>query len=400
MTPSPSQAGSLPAPAFLPLSVPNVCGKEWQYLKECLDTNFVSSVGPFVSRFEQELARYTGAKFAVACVSGTAALHVALLLAGVQPGDEVIVPTLTFISSVNVIRYAQAVPVFMDCDAFYNADAEKVRQFLLDETVFKAGRTYNKKTGRRIAAFLPVHVLGNAAWLDQLLPLCRERGITVIEDAAESLGTVYTTGEWKGCHTGTLAELGCVSFNGNKIITTGGGGMILTNNPALAEKAKYLTTQAKDDDARFIHHEVGYNYRLTNVQAALGIAQLELLPGFLENKQRNFEAYGKQLNQVAGLRLADSPGYARNNHWMYPLQIEAGVFGRDWERVMADLARQGIQSRPLWYLNHRQRPYQDCQRYLIERADEMWANTLCLPCSTNLGGADVERVVAALLNPR
>ena len=399
MTPNQPETSSLPIPAFLPLSVPNVCGNEWQYLKECLDTNFVSSVGPFVNRFEQEVARYTGAKFAVACVSGTAALHVALLLAGVQPGDEVIVPTLTFISSVNVIRYAQAVPVFMDCDEFYNVDADKVRQFLLDETVFKAGQTHNKKTGRRIAAFLPVHVLGNAAWLDQLLPMCQERGIAVIEDAAESLGTVYTTGKWEGCHTGTVADFGCVSFNGNKIITTGGGGMILTNIPALAEKAKYLTTQAKDDDARFIHHEVGYNYRLTNVQAGLGIAQLELLPGFLESKQRNFEAYGKQLNQVAGLRLADSPGYARNNHWMYPLQIEAGVFGRDWERVMADLARQRIQSRPLWYLNHRQRPYQDCQRYQIQRADELWAKTLCLPCSTNLSGADVERVVQALLNP-
>ncbi|MGD0649947.1 MAG: LegC family aminotransferase [Verrucomicrobiia bacterium] len=387
------------SPVAIPLSVPFLCGNEWTYVKECLDTGWVSSAGTFVDRFEQEMAGYTGAKYAVACVNGTAALHVALRIAGVVPGDEVIVPTVTFIATVNAVQYVDAHPVFMDCDEFYNIDIEKTREFILDETVFRDGRTYSNRTNRRIAAIVPVHVFGNAARLEDLLSVCRERNIRVIEDAAESLGTVYRDGEWKGRHTGTIGDIGCLSFNGNKIITTGGGGMILTDNPAHAARAKYLTTQAKDDDARFIHHEIGYNYRLTNVQAAIGVAQLELLPRFLEVKRRNFNAYEKRLKPVAGLHLAETPGYARNNHWMYPLQIDAGVFGRDRERVMADLARQGIQTRPLWYLNHRQRPYQNCQHYQIARADELWQKTLCLPCSTNLSEADVERVVQTLVNP-
>lgn len=214
--------------SFIPLSVPTIQGNEWAYVKECLDTGWVSSAGKFVDRFEADVARLTGAKHAVACVNGTAALHIALQLAGVQPGDEVIVPTVTFIATVNAVRYAQATPVFMDCDDFYNLDAEKTCEFIRQETA----------KGRRIAALMPVHVFGNAAWLEELLPLCRERNIKVIEDAAESIGTVYTAGVMKGRHTGTVAELGCLSFNGNKIITTGGGGMILTDDGALAERAK------------------------------------------------------------------------------------------------------------------------------------------------------------------
>lgn len=381
---------------MIPLSVPVISGNEWQYVKECLDTGWVSSAGKYVDRFEQEVARYTGAKFAVACVNGTAALHVALRLAGVGPGDEVIVPTVTFIATVNVVRYAQAIPVFMDCDDFYNLDAGKTREFILQETVYKDGHTYNRASNRRISAVMPVHVFGNAAWLDELLPLCRERNIKVIEDAAESIGTVYTAGTMKGRHTGTVADLGCLSFNGNKIITTGGGGMVLTDDPSLAAKARYWTTQAKDDEARFVHHEVGYNYRLTNVQAAIGVAQMEQLPGFLEVKKKNFDAYKRCLGPVAGLSLAETPGYARNNHWMYAMQIDAGLFGRDRERVMADLAKQGIQTRPLWHLNHRQRPYQNCQHFRITRAEELWKTTLCLPCSTNLSEADVEHVVQML----
>jgi len=399
MTPIQQHPSPPAAQGFIPLSIPHIAGNEWKYLKECLDANFVSSVGPFVERFEQEMARFTGAKFAVACVNGTAALHVALRLGGVQPGDEVIVPTVTFIATVNAVRYVQAEPVFMDCDAFYNLDPVKTCQFLLEETVFKNGRTYNKQTGRRIAAFLPVHVFGNAAQLDALLPLCQERAIPVVEDAAESLGTVYTGGRFQGRHTGTVGTLGCLSFNGNKIITTGGGGMILTDHPALAAQAKYLTTQAKDDDARFVHHEVGYNYRLTNVQAAMGVAQLEQLPRYLEIKRRNYAEYKRALDAVPGLHVAESPPYAANNHWMYPLQIDGAVFGEDREAVMARLAQERIQTRPLWYLNHRQRPYQNCQHYQIARAVELWNKTLCLPCSTNLSEPDAERVVQALANP-
>lgn len=380
------------SPAPIPLSVPVLSGNEWQYLKECLDTGWVSTAGPFVRRFEQEIARYTGAPYAVACVNGTAALHIALQLAGVRPGDEVIVPTVTFIATVNAVRYVQAEPVFMDCDEFYNLDVEKVAEFLHKETKVQDGQIYNRRSGRRIAALLPVHVFGNACRLDELLALCRAYDIPLVEDAAESLGTRYRDGR----HTGTLGLLGCLSFNGNKIITTGGGGMILTADPALAERAKYLTTQAKNDELRFIHNEVGYNYRLTNLSAALGMAQLEQLAEYLRIKKQNYAQYKQRLAGIRGLQLAAAPPYAENNYWMYAMQIDPAVYGLDREATMALLAQHKIQTRPLWELNHRQRPYVGCQHYRIERALRLWEITLNLPCSVNLTAADIERVVAVL----
>jgi perosamine synthetase len=384
------------AASFIPLSVPVIQGNEWAYVKECLDTGWVSSAGKFVDRFEQDIARYTGAKYAVACATGTAALHVALRIAGVAPGDEVIAPTVTFIASVNSMRYVDAHPVFMDCDECYNIDPGKTREFILQETVFKDGHTYNRQTNRRIAALMPVHVFGNAVWLDELLPLCRERNIRVIEDAAESIGTRYTDGQLKGRHTGIAGDIGCLSFNGNKIITTGGGGMFLTNNFDYAEQAKYLTTQAKNDEVRFVHNEVGYNYRLTNVQAAMGVAQLEQLPKYLENKKRNYLAYKNEVDTLPGLQLAEVPEYAANNYWMYAMQIDKAKQGRDREQLMAELGRKKIQTRPLWQLNHLQRPYLNCQHYRIERAGQMLDVTLNLPCSVDLTQEQIQRVIEVL----
>jgi perosamine synthetase len=381
---------------MIPLSVPELRGNEWTYVKECLDTGWVSSAGKFVDRFEQEIARYTGAKHAVACASGTAALHIALVLTGVRPDDEVLVPTLTFVASVNVIRYVGAHPVFLDCDEYYNLDVEKTAEFLAQETEFVNGCTRNKRTGRRISAILPVHILGNAVQLEPLLPLCRERNIRVVEDAAESLGTVYTDGAAKGRHCGTIGDLGCLSFNGNKVITTGGGGMILLDDPTLAQRAKYLTTQAKDDEARFIHHEVGYNYRLTNIQAAIGVAQLEQLPEYLATKRRNYAEYEQRVGPIRGLRLAGVPPYARNNCWLYGLQIDAREYGEDREALMSRLAQSGIQSRTLWHLNHLQRPYQHCQTYRLERAPALWNRSLCLPSSVGLTQGQLDQVVAVL----
>jgi dTDP-4-amino-4,6-dideoxygalactose transaminase len=243
---------------------------------------------------------------------------------------------------------------------------------------------------------MPVHVFGNAVWLDELLPLCRERNIKVIEDAAESIGTRYTSGRLKGRHTGVTGDIGCLSFNGNKIITTGGGGMFLTNNSDYAEQAKYLTTQAKDDEVRFVHNEVGYNYRLTNVQAAMGVAQLEQLPKYLENKKRNYLAYKSQVDAMAGLHLSEVPEYATNNYWMYAMQIDKAKQGRDREQLMAELARHKIQTRPLWQLNHLQRPYLTCQHYRIERAPQMLDVTLNLPCSVDLTPEQIQRVIEVL----
>lgn len=380
----------------IPLSVPVLKGNEWQYVKDCLDTGWVSSVGSYVERFEREFCAYAGARHAVACVNGTAALQVALRIVGVRPGDEVIVPTLTFIAPVNAVRYLDAQPIFMDCDDYYNLDAAKTRDFIERETRYIGGHTVNRQTGRRIAALVPVHVFGNAVALGALIPLCQEHNIRIVEDASESLGTWYAADAFAGKHAGTLGDIGCFSFNGNKIITTGGGGMIVTDAPAYAEKAQYLTTQAKDDGIRYIHHEVGYNYRLTNLQAAVGVAQLERLSEYVEIKRSNYQSYKRHIDLIPGLHIAEIPAYATNNCWMYALQIDRARYGKDREELMQALGEQGIQSRPVWQLNHLQRPYLDCQRYRIEKAPELVERTLNIPCSVDLTESQLLRVIEAL----
>jgi perosamine synthetase len=383
---------------MIPLSVPRISGNEWLYVKDCLDTAWVSSAGQFVERFEKECCAVTGARFGVACVNGTAALQTALKIAGVEAGDEVIVPTLTFIATVNAVHYLGAEPVFMDCDDYYNLDVLKTMEFLSQEAQFRQGATYNRRTGKKIAALLPVHVFGNAVPLDPLLDFCRERQIRIVEDATESLGTVYRRGPLAGKRAGAVGDLGCLSFNGNKIITTGGGGMLLTDNQDYAETARYLTTQAKDDEIRYIHHEIGYNFRLNNIQAALGVAQLEQLPEFLEIKRVNYRRYKQEIDRVSGLHLAEVPDYADNNCWMVALQIDQAVYGKDREETMALLTRQGIQTRPVWYLNHWQKPYHHCQTYRIEKAPALWEQTLNLPCSIGLTSSDLGRVIEGLKN--
>ena len=381
---------------MIPLSVPTLRGNEWKYVKECIDTEWVSSAGHYVDKFEMDFCTFTGANHAVACVNGTAALHVALRIVGVKPGDEVIVPTLTFIATVNAVNYMAAEPIFMDCDEYYNIDVLKTAEFLHRETVFKKGSTWNRKTGRRITAIIPVHVFGNAVKMHELVSLCGERNIKVVEDATESLGTFYSAADLNGKHTGTIGDIGCFSFNGNKIITTGGGGMIVTNVVEYAERAKYLTTQAKDDEVRYIHNEVGYNFRLTNIQAAIGVAQLELLPEFLRSKRNNYIAYKEKIERIDGLTLAESPPYARNNYWMYPLKIDREVYGKDREELMEYLKGEGIQTRPVWHLNHLQAPYSKCQSYRIEKAIYLHDVTLSIPCSTNLKMSEIEYVTERL----
>lgn len=381
---------------MIPLSVPSLKGNEWKYVKECIDTEWVSSAGLYVDRFESEFAAFVHAARAVACVNGTAALHVALKIVGVLPGEEVIVPTLTFIATVNSVRYLGGVPVFMDCDEYFNIDVEKTVDFLNKETEIRGGKTYNRRTGRRIAAIVPVHVFGNAVRLHQIADVCRERNIRIVEDATESLGTYYVNPELADRHTGTVGDIGCFSFNGNKIITTGGGGMIVTDVQEYAERAKYLTTQAKDDEVRYLHNDVGYNYRLTNIQAAIGVAQIERLPAFLVSKRENYARYKGQIDQIAGLTLAESPSYARNNHWMYPLDIDCNVYGMGRDDLMEYLKGQGIQTRPIWHLNHLQVPYRGCQCYQIEKAPRMLDATLSLPCSVGLTSTEIDYVTENL----
>jgi len=380
----------------IPLSVPSLNGNELQYVKECIDTEWVSSAGKYVDLFEQKIAEYTGSKYVIACVNGTAAIQVSLRLAGVGAGDEVIVSTLTFIASVNAITYNNATPIFMDADKYYNIDAEKTIEFIKNETVFKNGITYNKKTNNKIAAIIPVHVWGNACWLDELVELCNKQNIAIVEDAAESLGTFYNAGKYKGKHAGTIGKLGCLSFNGNKIITTGGGGMILTDVKTLEEKAKYLSTQAKDDPIRYIHDEVGYNFRLTNIQAALGVAQLEQLPAILKRKKEIYDFYQSKIENIEGLSLSKVPDYADNNHWLNLLKIDSKVYNQDREVLMKRLEGNGIQTRPVWKLNHEQKPYKDYQHFKVEKAKELVKNSLCLPSSANLSNENLNKIVSVL----
>ncbi len=381
---------------MIPLSIPSIKGNEWKYVKECLDTEWVSSAGKYVDLFEQKIAEFTGAKYAIATVNGTAALHISLIIAGVKADDEIIIPSLTFIAPINVVKYVNANPLFMDSDQYYNIDSEKTLEFIKNRTDFKNGFTYNKKTGNRISAIVPVHVFGNAVWLDELVPLCKERNIKIIEDSTESLGTRYTKGDFSGKHTGTIGVFGTISFNGNKIITTGGGGMILTDNEEYAKKAKYLTTQAKDDEVRYVHNEVGYNYRMTNVLAAIGVAQLERIDEYIEIKKTNFLKYKSATEKIDGLTLADVPDYANNNYWMYGLQIDKNVYPFDRESLMQKLGECKIQTRPIWHPNHLQKPFNNCENYKIDNTLKLVDKTLNIPSSVNITDDEVQFVIEKL----
>lgn len=383
---------------FIPLSVPCFQGNEWKYVKDCLDTGWVSSAGKYVNKFEKKVCDFTGSKYSTACVNGTSAIHVSLRILGVAPGDEVIVPALTFIAPVNAVRYLYAEPVFMDCDDYYNIDAEKTAEFINKHTSVRNGFTYNKITGRIIKAIIPVHVFGNAAYLDELVSLCRKRNIKILEDATESLGTRYIRGKFKGRHAGTAGDIGCLSFNGNKIITTGGGGMILTGKKSRAEKAAYLTTQAKDDTVNFVHNETGYNYRLTNIQSAMGIAQMETLSDFIKAKRRNYAYLKNGLKDSEYFSLAEPPDYCESNHWLNVLRFNYRAVSRI---KLADyLLKLRIETRPVWRLNNLQKPYADCYAYRITKAEELVKSSLCIPSSVNLRRESLDRIIRALLNFR
>ena len=378
------------------LSEPFIFGQEYKYIKECLDTGWVSSSGRFVDLFEEKIASYTGAKYAIACSSATSALFISLKILGVKRDEEVIVPTLTFIAPVNTIKYLGAEPIFMDSDEFCNIDVNKTIEFIENETEFKNNFSYNKTTGKIIRAILPVHVFGNAVDLERLQNICYERKILILEDASESLGTFYTRGKFKGQHTGSLGHMGCISFNGNKILTSGGGGMIISNNEEFSEKASYLTNQAKDDPVNFIHNEIGYNLRLSNIQAAMGLAQMENIDKALKIKKKNNHFYKENLNLTSGLTIMNSPSYANNNHWLSLLRVEEEIYGETSSSLIDRLRKKSIAVRPIWKLNHLQKPYLKNQAYNIEKARDLVSQTVCLPSSISLSTEQMESVIKVI----
>jgi perosamine synthetase len=380
----------------LSLSAPVIAGNEWTYVKDCLDTGWVSSGGSYVSRFEESLARLTGAPYAVACQSGTAALHVALLLHGVGAGDAVIVPAATFIATCNAVAYTGARPVFVDCDEYLNIDPASVARYLAEGCEPGERGPVDRETGLVVRAIMPVHIFGSPCDMAAIQAIADEHGLVVVEDAAESLGSRWSAGPLAGRHTGTIGRMGAISFNGNKIATTGGGGALVTFDEELAARARHLTTQAKVDTVRFVHDEVGYNYRLTNVAAAMGVAQLEQLPGFIATKRRNRDLYIEALAGVPGVSVMDVPPGTEPNYWFYSLLIEPSEAGADREAVMAHLASAGIESRPLWHPNNLQAPYRDDRAWRIERTIHFHDRVLNVPCSSDLTEDDVVRVCDAI----
>ena len=382
---------------FIPLSVPNFSGREKEYVNDAVVSEWVSTGGSKVAEFEQAIADYVHMPRAVACNSGTSGLHLAMMMAGVGRGDEVLAPTLTFIAAVNPIRYAGAEPVFIGCGDSLCLCPTLAREFLEQNAVVRDGVCVNRTTGAVIKAIVVVHVFGNMAAMEGIMDLAEKWRLTVIEDATEALGTRYTEGRYAGKYAGTIGDIGVYSFNGNKIITTGAGGMVVSNHADWLEHAKHLSTQAKSDELNYKHDEVGYNYRMTNLQAALGLAQLEQLEGFIEHKTRMYEFYREKLDGKHHYRILPFREGVRSNHWFYSLYVEDGhALSRD--AIIEKLREEGIQTRPIWGLIQDQADYPKNAHYGTQLARHYLERVVNLPCSTNLTEADAQRVADVLLS--
>jgi len=372
----------------VPLCEPLVDGNARRYLNECISTNFVSSVGPFVDRFEREFAAYVGARHAVACASGTAALHVAMRLLEIGPGDAVALPTLTFIASANPVLYQNGVPLFVDAELdTWNLDVDR----FIGELERRAAAGI-----RQPKALEVVHLLGHPQRLDELTVACERYGVPIIEDASEALGARFIEGRYAGRHVGVVGRIGCFSFNGNKIITTGGGGMITTDDPALARRAKHLTTQARMPGAEYRHDEVGYNYRLTNLAASLGVAQLERLPAFLERKREIAARYDAAFADIDGLIVPPRASWAEPSMWLYTIRLQAERTKLDSRSLMSRLAARSIQTRPIWSPLHTMAMYATASRLGGAISERLFAEALSLPCSVSLTDAQQKRVIDAV----
>jgi len=364
-------------PGPVALHEPSFDGNEWIYLKECLDSNYVSSVGKFVDQFELSLANYTGAKYAISVVNGTAALQIALKLAGVNSGEEVLLPALTFVGTANAISYLGAIPHFVDSEErTLGIDVVKLREYLSANTEKQSGLCINKSTKKIIRALVPMHTFGHPSDLEQLLSIARDFNLVLIEDAAESLGSFY-----KGQHTGTFGLLGTLSFNGNKTITTGGGGTILTNDEALARRAKHLTTTAKISHKwEFNHDEIGYNYRMPNINAALGCAQMEKLPEKIKSKRELFKKYKEEFKLISGASIFEEPSNCKSNYWLQTLLLEDdNVDLRD--SILEASNKEGLMTRPAWRLMSNLAPYRNSPAMSLESANSLYRRVINLPSS-------------------
>ena len=366
------------------LSGPNINGNEWKYVKDCLDTGWVSSVGSYVTDFEKKISDYVGSKYAVATSSGTSALHLSLLLSEVKNNDLVLVTNVTFIATLNAIKYVGASPILIDIDEnSWQIDLDLLSDFLDSKTEIRDDVCILKSTGQRIKAIVPVHVLGNMCDINKLVSICKKHNISIVEDAAESLGSSF-----EGKHSGTFGELGCFSFNGNKIITSGGGGMIVTDNEDLAKRAKHLSTQAKADNFEYYHDAIGYNYRLTNVAAAIGLAQLEQLDNFIQKKHFIKDFYINSLNGLGDINFQTVDKNVNSNWWLFTINT------KNQKTLLKSLNKNRLQSRPFWIPMNKLPMYKN-ELYISKNdiSDKVYSNSLSIPCSTNISNKELSMVV-------
>lgn len=379
---------------FVPLSIPNFEGNEKKYTLDAVEQGWVSTGGAYITRMEKQLADFLQVEEVAACQSGTSALHLSLIEAGVQPGDVVLVPPLTFIAAVNPVRYQFAEPVFIDCDDSFCMDAVKLKDFCEQECAWKDGRLWYKE--KSVKAVVVVHVFGNLADMEAILAVAKKYNLAVIEDATEALGSRYEKGALAGKYAGTVGDFGAYSFNGNKIITTGGGGAVTARDADKVRHIRYLSTQAKDDAHYYIHNEIGYNYRMTNVQAAIGVAQMEELPEFIRRKRDNWEIYDEMLAGFELARLLQFRDGTSSNKWFYSLEIERNKIHASMREIITALEKKGVQTRAIWGLINEQLPYVGFDTYKLEKAPYYAERILNIPCSTQLTRDDIAYVVEQL----
>ena len=378
---------------FVPLSIPNFEGNENKYVNDALEQGWVSTGGAYITQLESSMAEFLKIQDVAACQSGTSALHLSLIECGVQPGDMVIVPTLTFIAAVNPVRYQFAEPIFMDCDDSLCLDPVKLKEFCEEECYTEDGCLRYKGNDKRIKAIVVVHVFGNMADMEAITDVAEQFNLKVVEDATEALGTFYTEGRYAGQYAGTIGDFGAYSFNGNKIITTGGGGAVTAKNAKVVAHMRYLSTQSKNDPHYYIHDEVGYNYRMTNLQAALGVAQLEKLNEFIERKCKNYDLYRELLEGYEEAKLLNFRRGTRSNRWFYSLQIHKDKVNGTIREVITNLQDRGVQARAIWGLIHEQLPYKGAVSYKIEKASYYASCILNIPCSTQITNEEICYVV-------
>jgi len=380
---------------MIPLSIPHLEGNEWKYVKDCLDTGWVSSVGSYVTQFEDMVAKYAGAKYGIACMNGTAALHIGQILLGVENGDHVIAPNITFVATLNAIKYTGANPILIDVNpSNWQMDLDVLEQFLCEETYLAEislnGHnqifSHNKKTKKPIKAIMPVHVLGNIGNMDRLRTIGKKYHLQIIEDSTEALGSSY-----KGQHAGTFGKIGTFSFNGNKIISTGGGGVIVTNDEELAKRAKHITTTAKASPMEYFHDETGYNYRLVNILAAVGVAQMEQLPGFIERKKKMDAFYRSELSGIGDIQFQEVSNDVDPNCWLFTLRTSKM---RD---LLSFLNGQKVQSRPFWVPMNQLPMYKNCEFISNNnQSDQVYQSALSIPSSTGLTQEQLSTVVSII----